>query len=86
MFFYVFMFAIGQGPIPFMIGGQIFDSASMSTAFAFPLLVIHINQLVFFIFLAFDVLLLIFIIFMVPKADDQVGEIRKKPLENSISE
>lgn len=31
MFFYVFMFAIGQGPIPFMIGGQIFDSASMST-------------------------------------------------------
>nr|XP_027195791.1 solute carrier family 2, facilitated glucose transporter member 3-like [Dermatophagoides pteronyssinus] len=102
MFFYVFMFAIGQGPIPFMIGGQIFDSASMSTglsigvfvnwfcnflvAFAFPLLIIQINQFVFFIFLAFDILLLIFIIFMVPNPNDQAGEIRKKPLENSISE
>ncbi|KAH7641463.1 solute carrier family 2 -like [Dermatophagoides farinae] len=102
MFFYVFMFAIGQGPIPFMIGGQMFDRAAMSTglsigvfinwfcnflvAFAFPLLVIQINQFVFFIFLAFDVLLFIFIISMVPKADDQSDEIGKKPLENSISE
>lgn len=30
MYFYVFMFAIGLGPIPFMIGGQLFDSSSLA--------------------------------------------------------
>lgn len=101
---YVGMFAIGQGPIPFMIGGELFDSGSMAVglscgcftnwfcncivgklfhslsqrqfsdlivyviaAITFPMLVMAINQYVFIIFVVFDALLLVFIIFMVPE-------------------
>lgn len=79
---FVYAFAFGLGPIPYMIGGELFEQSTMAIgmsigcfvnwfcnfliAITFPLVVLVINQFVFLIFIFFNVLLLAFIYFRVP--------------------
>ncbi|KAH9402700.1 hypothetical protein TYRP_015450 [Tyrophagus putrescentiae] len=76
---FVFCFNLGIGPIPFLIGADLFDQSSMAVAtsigcltnwccnfvvaITFPIIVLAINQYVFLLFLAFNVLLFAFVYF-----------------------